>query len=82
VLVAFRGAARTEFADESFYAIAGHHRRIAGIFPTLAADPRYQGPGGTRSEGEYRGLLDTAGFDVTSLIRLEAPRDLLVARKR
>src|SRR5436190_7124437 len=35
-----------------------------------------------RSEGEYRGLLDAAGFDVTSVIRLEAPRDLLVARKR
>jgi hypothetical protein len=35
-----------------------------------------------RSEGEYRGLLDAAGFDVTSLIRLDAPRDLLVARKR
>lgn len=35
-----------------------------------------------RSESEYRGLLDTAGFDVTSLIRLDAPRDLLVARKR
>ena len=35
-----------------------------------------------RSEGEYRGLLDTAGFDVNSLIRLDAPRDLLVARKR
>jgi len=35
-----------------------------------------------RSEGEYRGLLDAAGFDVASVIRLEAPRDLLVARKR
>jgi hypothetical protein len=35
-----------------------------------------------RSESEYRGLLDAAGFDVTSLIRLDAPRDLLVARKR
>jgi len=35
-----------------------------------------------RSEGEYRGLLDAAGFDVTSVIRLDAPRDLLVARKR
>lgn len=35
-----------------------------------------------RSEGEYRGLLDAAGFDVTSVTRLEAPRDLLVARKR
>lgn len=35
-----------------------------------------------RSEGEYRGLLDAAGFDVTNLLRLDAPRDLLVARKR
>jgi hypothetical protein len=35
-----------------------------------------------RSEGEYRELLDAEGFDVTSLVRLDAPRDLLVARKR
>jgi hypothetical protein len=35
-----------------------------------------------RSEGEYRELLGAAGFDVTDLIRLDAPRDLLVARKR
>ena len=35
-----------------------------------------------RSEGEYRGLLDAAGFEVTNLLRLDAPRDLLVARKR
>jgi hypothetical protein len=35
-----------------------------------------------RSEGEYRGLLDAAGFGVTNLLRFDAPRDLLVARKR
>ena len=35
-----------------------------------------------RSESEYRELLDAAGFDVTSLARLDAPRDLLVSRKR
>lgn len=35
-----------------------------------------------RSEEEYRGLLDAAGFDVVELVRLDAPRDLLVARKR
>jgi len=35
-----------------------------------------------RSEGEYRELLDAAGFEVTNLLRLDAPRDLLVARKR
>jgi hypothetical protein len=35
-----------------------------------------------RSEGEYRELLDAEGFDVTSLVRLDASRDLLVARKR
>ena len=35
-----------------------------------------------RSESEYRELLDAAGFNVTSLARLDAPRDLLVARKR
>lgn len=35
-----------------------------------------------RSEGEYRELLDAEGFEVTDLLRLEAPRDLLVARKR
>ena len=35
-----------------------------------------------RSEAEYRGLLDAAGFDVEGVMRLEAPRDLLIARKR
>jgi hypothetical protein len=35
-----------------------------------------------RSEQEYRTLLDVTGFDVVDLIRLEAPRDLLVAKKR
>ena len=35
-----------------------------------------------RSESEYRELLAAAGFDVTDLARLDAPRDLLVARKR
>jgi hypothetical protein len=35
-----------------------------------------------RSEGEYRELLDAEGFEVTDLLRLDAPRDLLVARKR
>ena len=35
-----------------------------------------------RSESEYRQLLDAAGFDVANLLRLDAPRDLLVARKR
>jgi hypothetical protein len=35
-----------------------------------------------RSEQEYRSLLDDAGFDVVSLLRFDAPRDLLVARKR
>ena len=35
-----------------------------------------------RSESEYRELLDAAGFEVTNLLRLDAPRDLLVARKR
>jgi hypothetical protein len=35
-----------------------------------------------RSEREYRELLDAAGFEVTTLLRLDAPRDLLVARKR
>ena len=35
-----------------------------------------------RSLSEYRGLLDEAGFDVVDVIRFEAPRDLIVARKR
>jgi hypothetical protein len=35
-----------------------------------------------RSEAEYRSLLDEAGFDVVNVIRLEAPRDLMMARKR
>jgi hypothetical protein len=35
-----------------------------------------------RSEDEYRSLLDATGFDVTEVLRLDAPRDLLVAKKR
>ena len=35
-----------------------------------------------RTETEYRSLLDEAGFDLTSVIRLDAPRDLIVATKR
>jgi O-methyltransferase domain/Dimerisation domain len=35
-----------------------------------------------RALSEYRGFLDEAGFDVVDVIRFEAPRDLIVARKR
>jgi O-methyltransferase/methyltransferase family protein len=35
-----------------------------------------------RSESEYRDLLNAAGFEVEKLVRLDAPRDLLVARKK
>lgn len=35
-----------------------------------------------RSEAEYRQLVETAGFDVVTVLRFNAPRDLLVARKR
>jgi hypothetical protein len=35
-----------------------------------------------RTLSEYRSLLDDAGFDVVDVIRFEAPRDLIVARKR
>jgi hypothetical protein len=35
-----------------------------------------------RTLSEYRGLLDQAGFDIVDVIRFEAPRDLLVTRKR
>jgi 3-hydroxy-5-methyl-1-naphthoate 3-O-methyltransferase len=35
-----------------------------------------------RTEVEYRSLLNESGFDFEELIRLEAPRDLLVARKK
>ena len=35
-----------------------------------------------RTEAEYRTLLNETGFDFVELIRLDAPRDLLVARKK
>jgi hypothetical protein len=35
-----------------------------------------------RSEREYRSLLAETGFRDVEVIRLEAPRDLIVARKR
>jgi hypothetical protein len=34
-----------------------------------------------RSEAEYRSLLEEAGFRDMELIRLDAPRDLIIARK-
>jgi hypothetical protein len=34
-----------------------------------------------RSEAEYRSLLEEAGFRDMEVIRIEAPRDLIVARK-
>jgi hypothetical protein len=35
-----------------------------------------------RSEEEYRSLLDATGFDAVEVVRFEAPRDLLIAKKR
>jgi 3-hydroxy-5-methyl-1-naphthoate 3-O-methyltransferase len=35
-----------------------------------------------RSEEEYRNLLEATGFEVVDVLRFDAPRDLLVARKR
>ena len=35
-----------------------------------------------QSEAEYTSLLDEAGFDVVGVMRLDAPRDLLIAKKR
>jgi hypothetical protein len=36
---------------------------------------------GERTEAEYRALLDATGFHFVETIRMDAPRDLLVARK-
>jgi len=35
-----------------------------------------------RSAGEYQSLLDEAGFDLVEVLHLDAPRDLVVSRKR
>jgi hypothetical protein len=35
-----------------------------------------------RSEGEYRSLLNAGGFEVVDVLLFDAPRDLLVAKKR
>jgi len=35
-----------------------------------------------RTEQEYRSLLDATGFELVDVLRFDAPRDLLVARKR
>ena len=34
-----------------------------------------------RTEAEYRGLLESAGFRMEQVVRLNAPRDLIVAKK-
>ena len=44
----------------------------------LACDPGAR----ERNEAEYRSLLNQTGFDIEQVIRMEAPRDLIVARKR
>jgi hypothetical protein len=39
-------------------------------------------PGGReRTEAEYKGLIAPHGFEFQKTIRLDAPRDLIVARK-
>lgn len=35
-----------------------------------------------RSAEEYEALLDVTGFDVVEIVEMEAPRDLLIAKKR
>jgi len=35
-----------------------------------------------RTAAEYRSLLNETGFEITKIIRMDAPRDLIVARKR
>lgn len=35
-----------------------------------------------RNEAEYRALLEEAGFRQVEVMRLEAPRDLVIARKK
>jgi hypothetical protein len=35
-----------------------------------------------RTSSEYQALLDEAGFDFGEVVRLDAPRDLVIARKR
>ena len=35
-----------------------------------------------RTEAEYASLLDQTGFRIAELIRLDAPRDLIVAKKK
>jgi len=42
----------------------------------------YESEARERTEAEYRSLLNETGFDFVELIRLDAPRDLLVARKK
>jgi hypothetical protein len=34
-----------------------------------------------RSEGEYKSLLEEAGFRDAEVIRFDAPRDLIIGRK-
>jgi hypothetical protein len=35
-----------------------------------------------RTEAEYRSLLEDTGFELSHVIHLDAPRDLIVAKKR
>ena len=38
--------------------------------------------GRERTEAEYGSLLNATGFEIEQVLRMNAPRDLIVARKR
>jgi len=53
------------------------HALVLNLLMLLACEPGAK----ERSEAEYRTLLEEAGFRGFELIRLEAPRDLIIVRK-
>jgi 3-hydroxy-5-methyl-1-naphthoate 3-O-methyltransferase len=55
-----------------------HHATLKDLVMLVANEPDAR----ERTEQEFGSLLHEAGFDVARVVRLDAPRDLLVARKR
>jgi hypothetical protein len=54
------------------------YSELLSLLMLVACDPGAK----ERTEAEYRALLEGAGFEMERVIRLEAPRDVIVARKQ
>jgi hypothetical protein len=60
---------------------AEHSASTPALMKDLAMMIACDSGAGERNEAEYRALIEAAGFHFVETIRMDAPRDLLVAKK-